>query len=247
MNKFFVVLSVCFLCLSGCKSAPPGDQSNGQSSDSPASTETSKQEESSQQVNEQAKEAEGAEKIEALPAPSEESGLAIATFAGGCFWCVEPPFDKTEGVERTIVGYTGGEEQHPTYKEVAGGETSHAEAIRVYYNPDEVSYDELLDVFWRQINPTQKNGQFVDIGAQYRTAIYVHDDEQRAAAEKSKAELAGSGRFDKPIVTEIVDADTFWKAEEYHQNFYKKSPGRYNSYRSGSGRDEFIEKYWGSE
>jgi methionine-S-sulfoxide reductase len=237
MNKSILALLALLLCLGGCKTAPPGDQS-GDSSNDQASEAPASEASSSETAGEQ---------VEALPASPEDPSLEIATFAGGCFWCMEPPFDKTEGVERTIVGYTGGDEEHPTYREVASGQTSHAEAVRVYYDPDKVSYDELLDVFWRNINPTQKGGQFVDVGAQYRTAIFVHDDEQRELAEKSKQKLDESERFDKAIVTEIETADSFWKAEEYHQDFYIKSPGRYKSYRSGSGRDEFIERTWGEE
>jgi methionine-S-sulfoxide reductase len=245
MNKQILIVTALFLILGACKSAPSGDQPDG---DSPSETATSDVESTEQTIKEnKEKQPKGGDQIEALPSSPEDASLEIATFAGGCFWCVEPPFDKTRGVRRTIVGYTGGDERHPTYKEVASGQTSHAEAMRVYYDPNVVSYDELLDVFWRQINPTQKNGQFVDIGSQYRTAIFVHDDKQREVAKKSKVELAESGRFDEPIVTEIEAAKTFWKAEEYHQDFYMKSPGRYKSYRSGSGRDEFIEKYWGEE
>lgn len=242
MNKCLLVVIACILCMSGCKTPPSGDQPADQSNEPPSEALSSNEE-----SNQAAMQEKGGEKIEALPPSSEDSSLEIATFAGGCFWCVEPPFDETRGVRSTIVGYTGGEEAHPTYEEVASGKTSHAEAVRVYYDPKVVSYDELLDVFWRQIDPTQKNGQFVDIGSQYRTAIFVHDDEQKELAEASKAELDKSGRFDAPIVTEIVPADTFWRAEEYHQDFYMKSPGRYKSYRSGSGRDEFIEKVWGDD
>jgi peptide methionine sulfoxide reductase msrA/msrB len=183
--------------------------------------------------------------VVALDDQPPEAHQEMATFAGGCFWCMEPPFDELDGVEATISGYTGGQKSHPTYREVAGGATDHAEAVRVYYDPEKVDYQKLLDVFWRNIDPTQENGQFVDHGRQYRTAIFVHDDEQRRLAEQSKEELAESDRFDKPIVTDIEEAGTFWRAEEYHQDFYKKDPGRYKSYRRGSGRDEFIERVWG--
>lgn len=178
------------------------------------------------------------------PTPPAPDGMEKATFAGGCFWCMEKPFDELDGVEATISGYTGGTEESPTYREVAGKKTSHLEAVEVVYDPSKVTYDELLDVFWRQIDPTDDGGQFVDRGPQYAPAIFAHSDEQRAAAEKSKKALAESGRFDEPIVVPIQDAETFWRAEEYHQNFYKKSPVRYNSYRRGSGRDQFLEKHW---
>ncbi|MFP4600686.1 MAG: peptide-methionine (S)-S-oxide reductase MsrA [Persicimonas sp.] len=189
----------------------------------------------------------GVEKIRALAEEPEDDSLEIATFAGGCFWCMEPPFDRIDGVTATIVGYTGGEEAHPTYEQVASGQTSHAEAIRVYYEPEEVSYAQLLEVFWRNIDPTQTDGQFVDRGTQYRSAIYYHDPRQKQLAEESKAELERSGPFDEPIVTELEPAGTFWRAEEYHQDFYKKDPARYKSYRRGSGRDQFIERIWGDQ
>lgn len=239
-----LVLLSAVLAVSACK---PTRSSDGNADSAAPSNGAQSSENATSSDNEEAaaaQEGESGEGTEALPDEPEDPSLAIATFAGGCFWCMEPPFDELDGVERTISGYTGGEEQHPTYKQVSYGKTTHAEAVRVYYNPQKVTYDELLDVFWRNINPTQENGQFVDIGSQYRTAIYVHDDEQRKLAEQSKAELAESGRFDKPIVTKIEPARTFWKAEEYHQDFYKKSPVRYKSYRSGSGRDEFIEEVW---
>jgi methionine-S-sulfoxide reductase len=243
MNKHIVpillVLLAAVLAISACKPTRSADEG----SDTVAAE--NEEQASGEQVESAGEAQESGEGTEALPPTAEDPSLEIATFAGGCFWCMEPPFDKVDGVVRTISGYTGGKEKSPTYKEVSYGKTTHAEAVRVYYNPEKVSYEELLDVFWRNINPTQKNGQFVDIGSQYRTAIYVHDDEQRKLAEQSRRELEASGRFTEPIVTEIESASTFWKAEEYHQDFYKKSPGRYKSYRSGSGRDEFIEKVWG--
>ncbi len=175
------------------------------------------------------------------PAPE---GMAKATFAGGCFWCMEKPFDVLDGVQATVSGYTGGTEKHPTYEAVARKQTSHIEAVEVVYDPKKVTYEQLLDVFWRQIDPTDNGGQFVDRGPQYRPAIFVHDEDQRKVAEASKKALDDSGRFGEPIVVEIMDAQVFWRAEEYHQDFYKKSPIRYNGYRRGSGRDDFLEKYW---
>ncbi|UCH20093.1 MAG: peptide-methionine (S)-S-oxide reductase MsrA [Deltaproteobacteria bacterium] len=173
--------------------------------------------------------------------------LKKATFAGGCFWCVESDFEKVYGVVEAISGYTGGHKQNPTYKEVSSGKTGHAEAVQVIYNPQAVSYKELLDVFWRHVDPTDSGGQFVDRGLQYRTAIFYHDDEQRRLAEESKRELAQSGRFDKSIVTEIVKLDQFYPAEDYHQDYYKKSALRYKFYRFGSGRDQFLNRVWGNE
>lgn len=172
-------------------------------------------------------------------------GLAVATFAGGCFWCMEPPFDEVPGVKSTTSGYTGGKERHPTYKDVAYGRTGHTESIQVVFDPQVVTYEQLLDVFWRNIDPTDAGGQFVDRGSQYRTAIFVHDAKQRNLAELSKNALRESGRFKKTIVTAIHDAGDFWVAEAYHQDFYKKSPRRYYSYRRGSGRDDFIARTWG--
>jgi len=167
-----------------------------------------------------------------------------ATFAGGCFWCMELPFEQLDGVIEVISGYTGGHTENPTYEEVSSGKTGHLEAIQITYDPSKVSFAELLAVFWKQIDPTDKSGQFVDRGSQYRTAIFYHTEEQRKIAEESKRELEQSGRYRKPVVTEIIRAAPFYPAEEYHQNYYKKSPMRYKFYRLNSGRDQFLEKVW---
>lgn len=169
----------------------------------------------------------------------------IATFAGGCFWCMEPPFEKKKGVLEALSGYTGGSKLDPTYEDVGSGSTGHAEAIQVSYDPSLISYSELLDIFWRNIDPTQADGQFVDQGNQYRSEIFTNNEEQRKIAEESKKKLAASGRFKKPLVTKVTAASKFYPAEEYHQDFYCKSPVRYKGYRYGSGRDAFIEKVWG--
>ena len=174
-----------------------------------------------------------------------KEGKAVATFAGGCFWCMEPPFDKLDGVISTTSGYIGGHKDNPTYKEVSAGGTGHAEAVEILYDPEKVTYGELLEVFWRQINPTTPDRQFVDIGSQYRAGIFYHDEEQRRLAEESKKRIAESGRFDGPIVTEITPASKFWPAEEYHQDYYRKNPIRYKYYRWGSGRDKYLESIWG--
>lgn len=179
--------------------------------------------------------------------PEVEEGLAVATFAGGCFWCMEPPFEKLDGVRSVVSGYCGGDEKEPAYKEVARGETGHAESVQITYDPDEIDYEQLLEVYWRNIDPTDSEGQFVDRGPQYRPAIFYHDADQKELAEASKRRLEESGRFDEPVVVEIVPASTFWKAEAYHQDFYKKRPGRYQSYRDGSGRDEFLRRVWKKE
>lgn len=175
----------------------------------------------------------------------ESSGRAV--FAGGCFWCMESPFEKLDGVSEVLSGYTGGKKLNPTYKEVSAGGTGHTEAVEVHYNPMQISYEELLEVFWQQIDPTDAGGQFVDRGDQYRSGIYYLDDEQKLLAEASKQSLAASGRFNKPIVTEIVMAGKFYSAEEYHQDYHSKNPLRYKYYRYGSGRDKFLDQVWGKD
>jgi peptide-methionine (S)-S-oxide reductase len=177
--------------------------------------------------------------------PVDEAGLAKATFAGGCFWCMEPPFDKLDGVVSTTSGYIGGEEAEPTYKQVSAGATGHAEAVQIVYDPAKVSYQRLLEVFWHNVDPTTPDRQFCDRGRQYRTAIFAHGDEQLRLARESKRELEESGVLDQPIVTEIVPAGDFWPAEEYHQDYYEKNPIRYKFYRRGCGRDSRLEELWG--
>ena len=173
--------------------------------------------------------------------------MSKATFAGGCFWCMQPFFDRTKGVSKTLVGYIGGKTADPTYEQVSMGNTGHAEAIEITYNPAVVDYEKLLNIFWHNIDPTQENAQFVDHGTQYRSAIFYHDETQKKIAEESKAKLAVSGRFDMPIVTEIVPATTFYAAEDYHQAYYKKSPQRYNMYHDNTGREQFKQKFWGKD
>ena len=170
-----------------------------------------------------------------------------AVFAGGCFWCTESDFEKIDGVIEAVSGYTGGRVDNPTYKQVSAGGTGHLEAIKVVYDPEKVSYDQLLDVFWRHVDPTDAGGQFVDRGDQYRSAIFYATDEERQIAETSKQALAASGRFDRPVVTDILPLGSFFDAEDYHQDYYKKNPLRYNWYRSGSGRDKFLETTWAGE
>ncbi len=164
-----------------------------------------------------------------------------ATFAGGCFWCIEASFEKLEGVIEAVSGYAGGEIENPTYEEVSAGKTGHAEVVQVVYDPSKISYEDLLNHFWDQIDPTDSGGSFVDRGSQYRSAIFYHNDAQKKSAEKSKMKLENNGLFDKPIVTEIVKIDRFYKAEEYHQNYYKENPIRYKFYRFNSGRDNYID------
>lgn len=177
----------------------------------------------------------------------DDSTLKIATFAGGCFWCTESDFEKLPGVVKVISGYTGGYKENPSYEEVSSGSTGHVEAIQVYYDPSRITYAELLDYFWRHIDPTDSGGQFVDRGSQYRSVIFYHDEEQKRLAEKSKEDLSKSGKFDKPIATEIIKFAKFYEAEEYHQDYYKKNPLRYKYYRFASGRDQFLKKEWGSD
>jgi peptide-methionine (S)-S-oxide reductase len=187
--------------------------------------------------------------LAAVAAPSahaQSQGLEKATFAGGCFWCMEPPFDKLAGVVSTTSGYTGGTKPNPTYEEVSSGRTGHAESVEVLYDPKQVSYEKLLDTFWHNIDPTVRDRQFCDVGTQYRTAIFVHNDEQRRIAERSKAELEKSKPFRQQIVTPIVAAGPFYPAEAYHQDFYKKNPIRYKFYRDGCGRDARLKELWGS-
>lgn len=167
-----------------------------------------------------------------------------ATFAGGCFWCMEPSFEKMNGVVEVIAGYTGGKEVDPNYEEVSAGLTGHRESVRVTYDPAKVSYADLLNVFWRQIDPTDDGGQFADRGPQYRTAIFYHDPEQKKLAEESKKALAGSGKFKKPVVTEILKAGAFYPAEEYHQDYYKTNAEHYKQYKYLSGREPFLKKTW---
>jgi peptide-methionine (S)-S-oxide reductase len=177
--------------------------------------------------------------------PMAGSTVAVATFAGGCFWCMEAPFDKLDGVISTTSGYTGGTVANPTYEQVSAGGTGHAEAVQVAYDPSRVSYEKLLDVFWHNVDPTVRDRQFCDVGSQYRTAIFVHDAEQRRLAEASRASLARTKPFKAPIVTEIVAASTFYPAEAYHQDYYQKNPLRYRYYRSACGRDARLKELWG--
>jgi methionine-S-sulfoxide reductase len=178
---------------------------------------------------------------------TQTNSSGIATFAGGCFWCMEPPFDNLEGVAATISGYTGGHKPDPTYEEVSAGMTGHTEALRIHFDPAIISYEKLLDVFWRNINPADADGQFVDRGSQYRPGIFYHNEEQKRLAEESRDKLAASGVFSAPIVVEITAASEFYPAEEYHQDYYRKSPVRYKFYRYNSGRDQFLKKIWGEK
>lgn len=177
----------------------------------------------------------------------EDKNIKIATFAGGCFWCTEADFEKTDGVVKVISGYTGGKKENPSYEEVSAGKTGHLEAFQVYYDPVKITYEGLLEVFWRHIDPTDGGGQFVDRGGQYRSAIFYRDEEEKRLAEKSKETLEKSGKFPKPIATEVLKLSKFYPAEEYHQDYYKKNPLRYQYYRSGSGRDQFLKETWGEE
>jgi len=170
---------------------------------------------------------------------------AVATFAGGCFWCMEPPYDKLDGVKSTISGYMGGHVENPTYKQVTRGNTGHAEVVQVTYDPDVVSYETLLEVYWRNVDPFDGGGQFCDRGDSYRPEIFVHDEAQALAARQSKEDVAA--RFDRPIAVDVTEAPAFYPAEDYHQDYYEKNPVRYKYYRWNCGRDQRLEEVWGDE
>lgn len=186
---------------------------------------------------------------ETQPAPPPPAGVAVATFAGGCFWCMEAAFEALPGVSAVLSGYTGGPELHPSYEAVSNHGTGHAEAIRVLYDPARVRYGQLLDLFWRRIMPTGRDQAFADQGHQYRSAIFVHDAAQRAEAERSRQAIIDSGRFngEGPITTTVEDAPVFWVAEDYHQDFYRTHPDRYNGYHEHSGRREYLRAHWGPD
>ncbi|KXS38388.1 MAG: peptide-methionine (S)-S-oxide reductase [Halomonadaceae bacterium T82-2] len=177
--------------------------------------------------------------------PAQAGETRTATFAGGCFWCVEEAFDQVEGVISTTSGYTGGDQRHPTYKQVSAGGTGHAEAVEVAYDPQRVDYATLLRAFWHNIDPFAENRQFCDAGNQYRSAIFYHDERQKQLAEQSRAALAK--RFERPIATQIVPARDFWKAETYHQDYYRKNPIRYHFYKAGCGREARLKEIWGDQ
>jgi len=179
--------------------------------------------------------------------PHVPPGQSVATFAGGCFWCMEAPYDRLPGVTATLSGYMGGTTLNPTYEQVSSGRTGHAEVVQVVYDPKKVTYEKLLEVFWVNIDPTVKDRQFCDTGTQYRTAIFYHSDEQRRAAEASREKLAKDKPFPEPIVTAIQMAGPFTQAEEYHQDYYIKNPTRYQFYRNGCGRDARLRQLWGAK
>ncbi|UCB54241.1 MAG: peptide-methionine (S)-S-oxide reductase MsrA [Thiotrichales bacterium] len=176
---------------------------------------------------------------------SADSKTEIATFAGGCFWCMEPPFDKLDGVISTTSGYIGGHQENPSYKQVSAGSTGHTEAVQIEFDPAKVSYEQLLDVFWKNIDPTTADRQFCDSGSQYRPGIFYHDENQKSAAEQSLKQIEATKTFSDPVVTEITAASTFYPAEDYHQDYYQKNPLRYKYYRFACGRDKRLEMLWG--
>jgi methionine-S-sulfoxide reductase len=175
------------------------------------------------------------------PSPAE---TRTAVFAGGCFWCIQPAFDKAKGVIKTVVGYCGGTEPNPTYEIVSSEKTDYRESIQITYDPTTISYDQLLDIYWRQIDPTQSDGQFTDIGPSYRAAIFYGNDDEKKIAETSKEKLARSGKFNKPIVTELLPAMKFYQAEAYHQKYYQQNPEHFEAFEEGSGRVSFKKKAW---
>jgi peptide methionine sulfoxide reductase msrA/msrB len=172
------------------------------------------------------------------------SDTQLATFAGGCFWCVEAPFEDLDGVISVVSGYAGGKEKNPTYGDVSSGKTSHRESVQITFDPQVISYSELVDIFWQTYDPTDVGGSFFDRGTQYESAVFYHNPEQKKVAEESKARLDKSGRFSKPVATPVIKYTNFYAAEDYHQDYYKKNPTEYYSYRTGSGRDAFIKKHW---
>jgi len=179
-----------------------------------------------------------------LLAQSSPATTKTAVFAGGCFWCIQPAFDKAPGVIKTTVGYCGGTEPNPTYELVGSERTKYRESIQIVYDPAKISYDQLLDIYWKQIDPTQADGQFTDIGPSYRAAIFVANDDEKKVAQESRDKLAKSGKFQKPIATEILPAMKFWPAEDYHQQYYRKNPLRFEAFEHGSGRVSFKDKTW---
>jgi peptide methionine sulfoxide reductase msrA/msrB len=176
-----------------------------------------------------------------------KNNYELATFAGGCFWCLVSPFEEKDGIIQIVSGYTGGHKENPTYKEVCSETTGHYEAVQITYDPEKISYNELLNIYWQLIDPTDPGGQFHDRGQSYQTVIFFHNDEQRILAEKSKLELQNSGRFNKPVMTNIIPASRFYIAEEYHQNYHSKNPFRYELYKKGSGREKFFKHYWSKD
>ena len=220
-----LVLSLALVACSGTEEAS-GESSSGTDSPPPATAEAHDDTDGSPR------------------APEPPAGKQVALFAGGCFWCMEGPFEALDGVESVLSGYTDGDTEHPTYEEVSSGRTGHSEAIRVLYDPSVVTYEQLLETFWVNVDPTDRGGQFCDRGNQYRTGIYPVDAEQRAAAEASKA--ATAERLGQPIVTPITDATAFWVAEDYHQDFYRTHESHYRRYRTGCGRDARLRALWGT-
>jgi methionine-S-sulfoxide reductase len=177
--------------------------------------------------------------------PSPAPNLKTAVLAGGCFWCIQPAFDKAPGVVKTVVGYCGGTEPNPTYDLVTSEKTAYRESLEITYDPEKISFEQLLDIYWKQIDPTQKDGQFTDIGPSYRAAIFVANDQEKKVATESRAKLVASGRFKEPIATEILPATKFWPAEDYHQQYYRKNPEHFEAFEHGSGRVSFEKKTWG--
>ena len=185
--------------------------------------------------------------IDFAPAQTSPASTKTAVFAGGCFWCIQPAFDKAPGVIKTTVGYCGGTEPNPSYELVGSERTKYRESIEIVYDPAKISYDQLLDIYWKQIDPTQADGQFTDIGPSYRAAIFYGSDEEKKAAEASKEKLTKSAKFKKPVITEILPAMKFWPAEDYHQKYYQQNPEHFEAFEHGSGRVSFQKKNWGDK
>jgi len=235
LSVSWIITMLTVFALAGC-------QSTGGVDDGPSAVSTSPE-----GSTDEAAESQPAPKAgQPLVAPAPEGRLE-ATFAGGCFWCMEGPFEKLDGVDEVYSGYTGGPEKNPTYGQVSSGKTGHTEAVRVIYDPAKVDYKVLVETFWRSMDPTDAGGQFADRGPHYRPAIFFHSEEQKEVALASKAALEASGKFDKPIVVPVQPAEDFWVAEDYHQDYYKTNEGHYKRYRRGSGREGFLKEVWGDE
>lgn len=237
MRRYILCVTLLFAAV-GCSSTKSSQEDTGE--DQAAEKQAS---ESSGETDRPAEATMNKEPVD----PDVGEGLEAATFAGGCFWCMEPPFEDLEGVKSVVSGFSGGEKEDPAYREVATGMTDHTETVRITYDPEVVGYEKLLEIYWRSMDPTDDGGQFADRGSQYRPVIFYHDQEQKKLAEESRRELEENGPFDEPIVVPIEPAGKFWKAKEYHQNYYKKKPEEYKEYYRGSGRAGFLKRTWGKE
>ena len=242
MRKTVFFGFLLFLCWIPACAGMTKEQKLGKLKEQPVGM--TKEQRAGEKMNQKIRQKAQTKNMETKQQKKSENIIDIATFAGGCFWCVESVFEKVPGVKKVISGFAGGKQENPSYTEVSSGKTNHVEAIQISFDPTKVSYEKLLDIYWKNVDPTDSAGQFVDRGPQYRPLIFYHNELQKKAAEQSKQELSKTGIFKKPITTEIVPYSLFFKAAEYHQDYYKKNPIRYWFYRSRSGRDSFLDKIW---